>query len=218
MRSARAPARPPCATANSGADSHPCAFARGQLVQKFFADRGTHLAAMVAYFALLSFVPLVFLALSLFGLAHRADASDFFVKELKRAFPGTSLDEHHHARPPRAGQRRGARDHRRRRPALVVALALQRARVGAQHRLRAAEPAVPPREGHRRGSDGERRSTTLFVSLVVGALGVERAQAQPPASSRTAPSSRTSSRSRVSLVGVFVFLLAVVPLAAEYAR
>ena len=65
---------------------------RRQLVQKFFADRGTHLAAMVAYFALLSFVPLVFLALSLFGLAHRAEASDFFVRELKHAFPGTSLD------------------------------------------------------------------------------------------------------------------------------
>jgi membrane protein len=65
---------------------------RRQLVHKFFADRGTHLAAMVAYFALLSFVPLVFLALSLFGLAHRAQASDFFVKELKHAFPGTSLD------------------------------------------------------------------------------------------------------------------------------
>jgi membrane protein len=63
-----------------------------RLVHKFFADRGTHLAAMVAYFALLSFVPLVFLSLSLFGLAHRADASDFFVKELKRTFPGTSLD------------------------------------------------------------------------------------------------------------------------------
>src|SRR6266568_1606472 len=46
---------------------------------------------MVAYFALLSFVPLVFLALSLFGLAHRAEASDFFVRELKHAFPGTSL-------------------------------------------------------------------------------------------------------------------------------
>jgi membrane protein len=61
-------------------------------VRKFFADRGTHLAAMVAYFALLSFVPLVFLALSLFGLAHRAEASDFFVRELKHAFPGTSLD------------------------------------------------------------------------------------------------------------------------------
>jgi membrane protein len=66
---------------------------RRQLVHKFFADRGTHLAAMVAYFALLSFVPLVFLALSLFGLAHRAEASDFFVKELKHAFPGTSLEE-----------------------------------------------------------------------------------------------------------------------------
>ena len=62
------------------------------LVQKFFADRGTHLAAMVAYFALLSFVPLVFLALALLGLVHRADASDFLVKELGHAVPGSSLD------------------------------------------------------------------------------------------------------------------------------
>jgi membrane protein len=68
------------------------AIRRRHLVHKFFADRGTHLAAMVAYFALLSFVPLVFLALSLFGLAHRAEASDFFVRELKHAFPGTSLN------------------------------------------------------------------------------------------------------------------------------
>lgn len=60
-------------------------------MHKFFEDRGTHLAAMVAYFALLSFVPLVFLTLSLFGLAHRAEASDFFIKELKHAFPGTSI-------------------------------------------------------------------------------------------------------------------------------
>jgi membrane protein len=62
------------------------------LVHKFFADRGTHLAAMVAYFALLSFVPLVFIALALLGLTHRAQASDFFIRELKHAFPGTSLD------------------------------------------------------------------------------------------------------------------------------
>jgi membrane protein len=62
------------------------------LLSKFFADRGTHLAAMVAYFALLSFVPLVFLALALLGLAHRADASDFLVKELRRAFPGSSVE------------------------------------------------------------------------------------------------------------------------------
>jgi membrane protein len=61
------------------------------LPSKFFADRGPHLAAMVAYFALLSFVPLVFLALALLGLVHRADASDFLVKELSRAFPGSSV-------------------------------------------------------------------------------------------------------------------------------
>jgi membrane protein len=59
---------------------------------KFFHDRGTHLAAMIAYFALLSFVPLVFLSLALLGLSHRADASDFFVRELDRAFPSSSLD------------------------------------------------------------------------------------------------------------------------------
>src|SRR5205823_13995402 len=75
-----------------GADSSPVRIRRRQLVHKFFEDRGTHLAAMVAYFALLSFVPLVFLALSLFGLAHRAKASDFFVKELENAFPGTSVE------------------------------------------------------------------------------------------------------------------------------
>jgi uncharacterized BrkB/YihY/UPF0761 family membrane protein len=61
------------------------------LVTKFFADRGTHLAAMVAYFALLSFVPLIFISLSLLGFAHRADASDFLVRELSRAFPSTSI-------------------------------------------------------------------------------------------------------------------------------
>ena len=61
--------------------------------KKFFADRGTHLAAMVAYFALLSFVPLVFLALALLGLAHRADGENFFVDELKKAFPSTSPDK-----------------------------------------------------------------------------------------------------------------------------
>lgn len=58
---------------------------------KFFHDRGPHLAAMVAYFALLSFVPLTFLALSLLGLAGRADESSYLVTELKRIFPGTSV-------------------------------------------------------------------------------------------------------------------------------
>ena len=61
------------------------------LVQKFYADRGPHLAAMIAYFALLALVPLIFLALALLGLAGKADASSFLVTELKRAFPGSSI-------------------------------------------------------------------------------------------------------------------------------
>src|SRR2546426_9436860 len=58
---------------------------------KFFADRGTHLAAMIAYFALLSLVPLLFLALALLGLFGRADESSYLVTELKRALPGSSV-------------------------------------------------------------------------------------------------------------------------------
>ncbi|HYY02440.1 MAG TPA: YihY/virulence factor BrkB family protein [Gaiellaceae bacterium] len=65
---------------------------RRDLWRKFFADRGTHLAAMIAYFALLSFVPLTFLALSLLGLAGRADESSFVVKEIKHTLPGTPID------------------------------------------------------------------------------------------------------------------------------
>ena len=65
---------------------------RRDLVGKYFADRGTHLAAMIAYFALLSFVPLTFLALSLLGLSGRADESSFLVREIKRTLPGTPID------------------------------------------------------------------------------------------------------------------------------
>src|SRR5262249_43714922 len=60
--------------------------------RKFFADRGTHLAAMIAYFALLSFVPLLFLSLALLGAAHETGSDSFFVRELHRTFPSTSLD------------------------------------------------------------------------------------------------------------------------------
>jgi membrane protein len=64
-----------------------------RLIQKFYADRGPHLAAMIAYFALLSFVPLTFLALSLLGLAGRADETSFLVTELNRALPGIPIDQ-----------------------------------------------------------------------------------------------------------------------------
>lgn len=62
-----------------------------QTISKFFADRGTHLAAMIAYFALLSFVPLLFLALALLGLSGRANESSYFVTELQKVFPGASI-------------------------------------------------------------------------------------------------------------------------------
>ena len=65
---------------------------RRDLLQKFFADRGPHLAAMIAYFALLSFVPLTFLSLSLLGLTGRADESSFLVREIKKTLPGTPID------------------------------------------------------------------------------------------------------------------------------
>jgi membrane protein len=64
-----------------------------RLVQKFFADRGPHLAAMIAYFALLAFVPLTFLALSLLGLAGRADEQSFLVREIQHAFPETPIGD-----------------------------------------------------------------------------------------------------------------------------
>jgi membrane protein len=66
---------------------------RRDLVQKFYADRGPHLAAMIAYFALLSFVPLTFISLALLGLTGRADESSFLVREIKKTLPGTPIDQ-----------------------------------------------------------------------------------------------------------------------------
>jgi membrane protein len=62
-------------------------------IEKFFADRGPHLAAMIAYFALLSFVPLVFLAFALFGFADRANESSYLVTELKKIFPSAQISQ-----------------------------------------------------------------------------------------------------------------------------
>ena len=59
----------------------------------FFAVRGTHLAAMVAYFALASIVPLVFLALALLGLFGRVDESSSLVTYLSDLLPSRSLTE-----------------------------------------------------------------------------------------------------------------------------
>ena len=64
----------------------------GATFDRFFAERGTHLAAMVAYFALASFVPLIFLALSLLGFLDQADSSSALVSYLEDIFPDQSVE------------------------------------------------------------------------------------------------------------------------------
>jgi membrane protein len=64
-----------------------------QPIAKFFADRGTHLAAMIAYFGLLSSVSLIFLALALLGFTGRAEESSYLVEELQRLFPSQSIGD-----------------------------------------------------------------------------------------------------------------------------
>jgi membrane protein len=62
-----------------------------EMFAKYQADRGTQLAAMIAYYALLAFVPLIFLSVSLLGLFGRADESTYLVRELSRMFPESSV-------------------------------------------------------------------------------------------------------------------------------
>jgi membrane protein len=64
-----------------------------QPLEKFFADRGPHLAAMIAYFGLLSSVSLIFLALALFGFTGRVKESSYLVEELSRLFPSSSISD-----------------------------------------------------------------------------------------------------------------------------
>ena len=59
---------------------------------RFFGERGTHLAAMVAYFALASFVPLIFLALSVLGFLNQANSSSALVGYLEDIFPDQSVE------------------------------------------------------------------------------------------------------------------------------
>jgi membrane protein len=177
------------------------------LFAKFFADRGTHLAAMVAYFALLSFVPLVFLSLSLLGFVHRADASDFLVRELKRAFPGSSLQSIltlvHRVQDNAATL------------GIIGGIGLLWSSLSLFSSLESAFNIVydRPNRPFLRGkvvAAGLMASVlvTLFASLVVGALGVELLKRWAPGVSSDQALAYILSVA-VSLVGVFVFLVAV---------
>jgi membrane protein len=176
------------------------------LVAKFFADRGTHLAAMVAYFALLSFVPLTFLALSLLGLVHRADASDFLVKELSHAFPTTSLESIlslvHRVQDNAATL------------GVVGGVALLWSSLSLFSALESAFNIVYGRPNrsflHGKGVAAVvmvATITTLFVSLVIGALGVEVLKRYAPGFIANSVVAYVLSIA-VSVFGVFVFVLA----------
>jgi membrane protein len=177
------------------------------LVSKFYADRGPHLAAMVAYFALLSFVPLTFLALSLLGLVHRADASDFLIKELTRAFPSSSLTSIlslvHQVQDNAATL------------GIVGGVALLWSSLSLFSALESAFNIVYGRP-NRPFLKGKGIAavvmlatvTTLFVSLVIGALGVEVVKRYAPGFAGSNVAAYILSIA-VSLLGVFVFVLAI---------
>jgi membrane protein len=161
---------------------------------------------MVAYFALLSFVPLVFIALSLFGLAHRAEASDFFIRELKSAFPGTSLDSI--IKLVRRVQDNAAT------LGIIGGVGLAWSSMSLFSALESALNIVyglPNRRFfHGKGIAAGLMATvlvTLFASLVVGSIGVEFLRQNVPFATSTALAYVVSIGA--SLVGVFLFLLAV---------
>ena len=62
-----------------------------QLFGKFQADRGPQLAAMIAYYSLLSFVPLMFIAFSVLGFFGQANEQSSLVRKLGHIFPDASL-------------------------------------------------------------------------------------------------------------------------------
>jgi membrane protein len=177
------------------------------LFAKFFADRGTHLAAMVAYFALLSFVPLVFLSLALLGLAHRADASDFFVRELTRAFPGSSLHSIltlvHRVQDNAAAL------------GIIGGIGLLWSSLSLFSSLESAFNVVYGRPNrpflHGKGVAAAvmvGSIVTLFASLVIGALGVEALKQYAPGTLANSALAYALSIA-ASLAGVFLFLIAV---------
>jgi membrane protein len=63
------------------------------VLAKYIGDRGPHLAAMVAYYALLSLVPFLFLVLSLVAQVGHPSAGSFLVKEMRHIMPGQSADD-----------------------------------------------------------------------------------------------------------------------------
>jgi membrane protein len=178
---------------------------RRDLWRKFFADRGPHLAAMIAYFALLSFVPLTFLSLSLLGLAGRADESNFLVKEIKRALPGTEIDQI--VKLVHAVQDNAAA------LGIVGGIALLWTSLSLFSVLESAFNIVYGRP-NRSFLHGKGLASllmigslvTLFVALLAGSIGVSALRDYVPGFADNAIAATVLSIA-VSLLGVFVFLV-----------
>jgi membrane protein len=178
---------------------------RRDLIRKFFADRGPHLAAMIAYFALLSFVPLTFISLALLGLTGRADESSFLVQEIKHALPGTPIDRIIalvHAVQDNAAAL-----------GIVGLLALLWTSLSLFSVLESAFNIVYGRPNrsffHGKGVAFVLMIgslVTLFVALLAGSLGVAALKKYVPGFSGSGGSAYALSIT-VSLLGIFVFLV-----------
>jgi membrane protein len=174
---------------------------------KFFADRGTHLAAMIAYFALVSFLPLVFLTLALLGLAHGAHASDIFVRELNDAFPSSSINTT--LKVVDAIQDNAAT------LGIVGGIFLLWSSLSLFSALESALNIVygQANRGFLRGKTLAAvlmvgSLLTLWTALVIGALGARLLKDYAPSALTSYPAAYTISVA-ASLFGIFLFLMAV---------
>jgi membrane protein len=67
--------------------------ATSAILRRYFGARGPHLAAMLAYYALLSLFPFVFLAASLVSAIGRPEETSTFLRDLSHVLPGTSAHD-----------------------------------------------------------------------------------------------------------------------------
>ena len=70
----------------------PCA-RLAAILRSYFGARGPHLAAMLAYYALLSLFPFVFLAASLVSAIGRPEETSALLRDLSHVLPGTSAHD-----------------------------------------------------------------------------------------------------------------------------
>ena len=160
---------------------------------------------MIAYFALLSFVPLTFLALSLLGLSGRADESSFLVREIKRTLPGTPIDRI-------LGLVHTVQDNAAA-LGIIGGAALIWTSLSLFSALESAFNIVYGRP-NRSFLHGKGLATilmvgalgTLFVSLLAGSLGVSAVRDYAPGFVGNVVTAYAVSIA-VSLVGIFIFLV-----------